>query len=88
MSFFDLRKAKALGGGIKRSSKKKNKRNPNDQSPTITNFNDRSPIKVVFKRDRYNYPDRLYNFDIGDGIMFKDFPIVNVGTFIEQKALN
>jgi len=43
---------------------------------------------VVFKRDRYNYPDRLYNFDIGDGIMFKDFPIVNVGTFIEQKALN
>jgi len=74
--------------GNKRPKKKKNKRTPNDQSPTMVNSHDQSPIEVNFKMARYDCPTQFDNSDVGDGIGFEDLFIMDLDTFIEQGNLN
>ncbi|KAJ8422583.1 hypothetical protein Cgig2_007492 [Carnegiea gigantea] len=52
--------------GNKKLQKKKNKRTPHDQLPAMVNSRDQSPIKVNFKRARYNCPTQSDDSNIGD----------------------
>ena len=67
---------------------KKSKRNPHDQSPTMENSRDQSPIEIHFKKARYERPDHSDDSDMGDGTGFEDLPITDLDTFTKQKTLN
>jgi len=54
-----------VSGGNKRLQKKKNKRTPDDQSPTLANSRDQSLIEINFKKALYERPDHPDDSDMG-----------------------
>ncbi|KAJ8438651.1 hypothetical protein Cgig2_016397 [Carnegiea gigantea] len=74
-----------VSGGNKRPQ---NKRTPKDQSPTMENSCDQSPIEVNFKRARHDRPTQSDDSDMSDDIRFEDLPIADLDTFTEQETLN
>jgi len=67
---------------------KKSKRNPHDQSPTMENSRDQSPIEINFNKACYGRPDHSDDSDVGTGIGFEDLLIANLDTCTEQGTLN
>ena len=69
-------------------SKKKNKRTLINLSPSTTSSCKQTPIHVNFKRARYDRSDHSDDSNVGGGIGFEDFPVIDLNMFVEEGSSN